>query len=124
MPNTEAVDTFTVNLSGEMCWLAPPLFLVGRALLHAEACKTRGTLIVPLWKSAAFWPLLCPDGRHLALYIHAWQSFPYFEDIFLHGQSGNNIGSSLTDDSIVLACYFDFTLPQRLFNAGFCLYNS
>ena len=66
VPNTEAIDTFTINWFGEMCWLVPLLYAVGHALLHAEACKAKGVLVVPLWKSAAFWPLLCPDGRHLA----------------------------------------------------------
>ena len=72
VPNAEAVDTFTVNWTGETCWLVPPLYLIGRALLHAEACKASGAIVVPLWKSAAFWPLLCLDGRHLAPFIHAW----------------------------------------------------
>ena len=88
MPKTEAVDTFTVNWSGETCWLVPPLYLVGHALLHAEACKARGALVVPLWKSAAFWPPLCPDGRHWAPVFHAWQSFPVFDGIFLPGRCG------------------------------------
>ena len=124
VPNAEAVDTFTVNWSGETCWLVPPLYLVGHALLHAEACKARGALVVPLWKSAAFWPLLCPDGRHLAPFFHVWQSFPVFDGIFLPGRSGSNIGDSLAVDSLVLACYFDFAVPVRSFNAGFCLYNA
>ena len=81
-PNTEAVDTFTVNWAGEACWLVPPLHLVGRTLCHAEACKANGALVVPLWKSAAFWPLLCPDGRHLAAFIHAWHSFPFCKYFF------------------------------------------
>ena len=28
-------------------------------------CEALGTLIVPMWKSAQFWPLLCSDGVHL-----------------------------------------------------------
>ena len=100
VPNTEAVDTFTVSWSGETCWLVPPLYLVRHALLHPEACNARGALVVPLWKSAAFWPLLCPDGRHLAPFFHAWQSFPYFYGIFLPSRSGSNTGDSLTVDSL------------------------
>ena len=41
VPNVEAVDTFTVNWSSETYWLVPPLYLVGHALLDAEACKAR-----------------------------------------------------------------------------------
>ena len=31
-PGAEVVDTFTVNWANEVCWLVPPLYLVGRAL--------------------------------------------------------------------------------------------
>ena len=114
-----SVDTFTVNWAGESCWLVPPLYLIGHALLHTEACKAKGALVVPLLKSAAFWPLLCPDGRHLAPFFHAWHTFPFFNGMFLPGRSDSNIGNLLTDDSLVLACYFDFSVPDRLFNTGF-----
>ena len=96
---------------------------MGRTLLHAAECKAKGALLVPMWKSAAFWPLLCPDGRHLAPFVHAWQTFPFSEDFFLDGCCGDNIANSLTVDSLILACYLDFTVPGRLFNSGFCLHN-
>ena len=57
-PGTEAVDTFTVNWEGEVCWLVPPLHLVCRVLRHAEVCRAMGTLVVPMWKFAVFWPLI------------------------------------------------------------------
>ena len=76
VPKTEAVDTFTVNWSSETCWLVPPLYLVGHALLHAEACKARGALVLPLWKSAAFWPL-CPYGHRLAPFFMPGNHFQF-----------------------------------------------
>ena len=39
--------------------------LVCRLLQHARVCNSYGTLVVPAWKSAPFWPLLCPDGHEL-----------------------------------------------------------
>ena len=120
-PGAEAVDTFTVNWSDEICWLLPPVYLIGRALSHGRACHAQGTLLVPLWKSAPFWPLLCPDGRHFASFIHAYYIFPYEEGMLLPGCSGHNIGDSFASDSSLLAIYFDFTRPPRLFNEGFCV---
>uniref|UniRef100_A0A1X7USH4 Tyr recombinase domain-containing protein n=1 Tax=Amphimedon queenslandica TaxID=400682 RepID=A0A1X7USH4_AMPQE len=55
---TEAVDTFTVNWKGENNWLCPPVYLIPRALGHARNCNCEGTIIVPQWRSAVFWPLL------------------------------------------------------------------
>ena len=120
-PGTEAVDTFTVNWHGETCWLVPPIHLVGRALRHAELCRARGTLVVPLWKSAVFWPLLCPDGAHLAPFVHAWILQPYYDGLLQAGHKGSNLADSLTDDSNLLLLYFDFIQPYRLANCGFCL---
>ena len=120
-PGAEAVDTFTVNWEDEMCWLVPPVYLVGRALRHAEVCKTRGTLVVPMWKSAFFWPLLCPDGVHLAPFIHAWFLQPVYDGLFQPGHNGSNLSDSLADDSFLLVVYLDFVQPPRLYNCGFCL---
>ena len=94
-PGTEAVDTFTANWEGELCWLVPPLYLVSRALRHAELCKAKGTLAVPLWKSAVYWPLLCHDEVHLAPFVHGWFVQPYYQGLIQTGRSGSNLGDSL-----------------------------
>eukprot|EP00731_Ephydatia_muelleri_P018538 Em0011g578a len=59
-PGAEAVDAFTVNWSGENNWWCPPPVLIPRVLRHAEGCRALGTLVVPCWESAPYWPLLCP----------------------------------------------------------------
>ena len=122
-PGTEAVDTFTVCWQGETCWLVPPLHLVCRAIQHARVCSAWGTLVIPLWKSAPFWPLLCPDGRHLAPFVQAYHIFPFYEGIILPGLSGNNIGDAMTDESCLLAVLFDFSVPERQFSTGYCLFD-
>ena len=99
----------------------PPPHLVSRAICHARACNAHGTLFVPIWKSAPFWPLLCPDGRHLAPFVHAWHVFSYRVGMFLPGRSGSNIGDSLNSETKLLAVYIDFSRTARLYNIGFCL---
>ena len=72
-PGTEAMDAFTVDWHGENNWWCPPPSLIPRVISHAETCKAQGTLVVPCWESAPFWPLLWPedfgqkvkDGHHL-----------------------------------------------------------
>ena len=56
--NTEAVDAFSPNWSGENNWLVPPIYAVIRIVKHVVACKAKGTLIIPKWTSAAYWPLI------------------------------------------------------------------
>ena len=112
-PHCSAVDTFTTAWTNEMNWLVPPLHLVNRALRHARNCAARCTLVVPAWTSTPFWPSLFPSNGCMASYIHGWQSFPYYPGIIKAGHSGNNLGDSLTTDSIILAFLIDFAIPQR-----------
>ncbi|VDI13813.1 Hypothetical predicted protein [Mytilus galloprovincialis] len=48
--NTEAVDCFTQNWSGENNWIVPPIYLVLRAIKHVIACKARDIFRVGRWK--------------------------------------------------------------------------
>lgn len=119
-PGAEAVDTFTTNWGNEVNWWVPPLHLVSRTIRHAAHCKAKGTLVIPRWKSAPFWPILCPDGRHLATFVQQWWPINYYPSLFLEGRGGNNLGNSLNSDSVVLALLIDFSVPPRLNKYGFC----
>ena len=55
---------FEKNWKNFNCWLTPPVSLVSKVLIHMERCKARGTLVIPKWESANFWPLLVNgDGK-------------------------------------------------------------
>ena len=85
---------------------------MSRTICHARACNAHGTLLV------SFWPLLCPDGRHLAPLVHAWYAFSYRMEMFLPGHSGSNIGDSLNSEAKLLSVYniIDFSRTARLYN--------
>ena len=120
-PGCEAVDTFTVNWGSEMNWWLPPQHLVCRTIRHASRCKAKGTLVVPAWNSAPFWPILCPDGCHLAPFVHLWWSTSYIPGLLVPGRSGSNLGDSLNSDSMLLVLFIDFSVPPRVDNYGFCV---
>ena len=61
-------------------------------------------------ESAPFWPLICQDGRLLASFIHGWCALSFYPGLFLPGLSGNNLGDSLTTDTMVLVLAVDFSL--------------
>ena len=61
-PGSEAVDAFTVDWAGENNWLCPPIGLIPRVIRHAQGCQANVSMVVPMWPSAPFWPLLCPYG--------------------------------------------------------------
>ena len=76
-PGLAAVDAFTMNWNAENNWLCPPMSLVLHVLKYALGCKAQGTLIVPLWRSAPYWPLLCPDGSNLVEFVDDWYNLPF-----------------------------------------------
>lgn len=53
-----AIDAFSLSWSEENMWLVPPIPLVGKVLTYLRYCKGKGTLLVPEWRTAAFWPIL------------------------------------------------------------------
>ena len=90
-PGSEAVDTFTCDWSGENNWWFPPVCLVPRTIRHAQRTKAFGTLIVPQWLSAPFWPILFPNGYDPVQFIMDWVELPMMGELILPGLSGANL---------------------------------
>ncbi len=119
-PGTEAVDAFTANWAGENNWLCPSVVLVVRTIRHLSACAAVGTLLVPCWQSAAFWPILCPDGVHLASFVQDWKELPISPDLILPGVRGSALFYGKVLNSRVLALRINFVVKPRQCKAGFC----
>ena len=120
-PNSEAVDAFTCDWSGENNWLCPPVYLIPRVLRHAANSKAAATLVVPEWPSAPYWPMLCPDGVHLAEFVHMWMHIPQSTDTTLPGRRGANIFKAGQPNTAILTLRLDFIQPPRKLKTGFCM---
>jgi len=59
---TEGVDCFTENWSNELNWVVPPPILICKSVNKMINEKAAGTLLIPVWKSAPFWPMVCSNG--------------------------------------------------------------
>ena len=69
----ESVDAFTVSWSKKNNWLFPPPYLIPRVLKHMSAGGEDGTLIVPKWPSASWWPpLVDMNGSWKAFVTGSW----------------------------------------------------
>jgi len=90
-PGSEAVDAFTCDWSNECNWLCPPPYLVPRVIRHVTQTGAIGTLIVPRWLSAPFWPMLFPDGSHPAPFIRKVVVIDKSECLLIPGRSGDNL---------------------------------
>ena len=102
-PETEAVDAFTVNWGNDTNWWCPPVGLVPR---HAIRTRAVGTLIVPQWPSAPFWPILFPEGSPAAFVSDIFQ-LPRVNWILTPGRSGRTLFNGLPNTNI-LALWLDF----------------
>lgn len=119
-PGAEAVDAFTQDWSPENNWLVPPISLIGRVLKHMSDCKALGTLVVPLWKSAYYWPLLSNDGTHLNSFVSHWLYLPNRPDLFVRGKAKNKLFGAKAFKSRCLALRVDFAGNVRTSSVGFC----
>ena len=69
-------------------WWCPPPSLVVRVLRHVEMCKALGTLVVPGWQSAAYWPIIWPTDSSLATFVTEITSLlPLFPHLVCPGRS-------------------------------------
>lgn len=57
-PYSSGVDFFFQSLRGENCLGVPPVVIILRVLHYMKSQQAVGTLVVPLWPSAHFWPLI------------------------------------------------------------------
>ena len=81
--------------------------IVGRALIHLLVCKARGTLVVPLWRSAFFWPMLLGSFK---AYIRDTLTVKAAK-VLVQGRNKNSLLGSAELSSDVLAIYIDCSSP-------------
>ena len=101
---------FTVNWAGEINWWCPPIPLIPRVIRHAQVCAAKGTLIVPCWPSAPFWPLVCKADDQFGSFVLTVRELPLTRDLFLPGLSGNVIFNGELPNTKVLALRCDFAV--------------
>lgn len=91
-PGSEAVDTFTTHWGfGENNWWCPPPYLVPRLLKHANQCGAIGTLVVPKWPSAPFWPMIFTKGEVPEKFVLEVIHLAVNVDTVLPGRSGGTL---------------------------------
>jgi len=113
-PGSSGVNAFSQDWSHHNNWLCPPAYLTCKVFKHMELCSAQGTLIVLLWKSAHFWPILCSDGFHWSTFIHDWVILPNFPNLFIRGTAKNSIFGSKPLAFVSLALRLDFSIIPRL----------
>ena len=107
-PDTEAIGAFSVAWSGENNLLFPPPYLVPKVLRHLEFSKVDGTLIVPHWESAPWWPLLIQQKNIFKNFIADIFTITPRENVFFSAVPQNTLfGSEIQAFNVLaLRCCF------------------
>lgn len=106
VPGSAGVDAFSFNWQSETCLLVPPVALIGRTLEHLWRCKARGILVVPLWPSSFFWPLLKGFFRKFIADVCVGKG----SEVLSHGRNTNSLLGSRDLASDVIALLIDCNL--------------
>jgi len=109
-PSTSAVDCFTQNWAGENNWLVPPIYSVVKAIKHLVFCKSKGSLIVPRWVSAPFWPIIFKGNLEYQFYVKDILEFTETDRIYVKGSNPKCLFGSKKNYSTVLAVRLDASL--------------
>lgn len=112
-PGSSGVNAFAQDWSSDNNWLCPPICLTCSVVNHLQVCNAAGTLVVPLWKSAHFWPRLCADGLHWSGFVHDWITLPNFPNLFVRGKAKNSIFGRGPLAFSLAALRIYFSIPQR-----------
>ena len=118
-PKCEATDAFVRSWDYDNNWLCPPFYLIPRVIRHMQLCRAKGSLVVPLWRSAPFWPLIAPDGVHFASFIINWVELPRSKNAFWAGRHSPGLFGKGDIHFRVLALRIDFR-QARFVQSGFC----
>ena len=109
-PGSEAVDAFTCDWSGENNWWCPPIYLIPRVLGHAQEIHAEGTLIIPQWPSAPFWPMLFASESKVSQNIMTTEITDKEQVIIRRGGSGGQFFSKEPNTNL-LAVRLNFNEP-------------
>ena len=93
-PGCSGVDALAQDWSAENNWICPPVSLIVDSVRHLMSCFGRGTLIIPEWPSAHFWPFLREGSSRFSSYVAEVFVLPAVEDLLLEGPGQKQIYKS------------------------------
>ena len=84
-PHTEAVDAFLQDWGNDNNLLVPPIKDIPLVLDYVKKRKVLGTLVIPLWESASYWPLLCSENGQFCYFVKDFLIFDNPEEVLQPG---------------------------------------
>ena len=104
VPGTEAINSFRVSWNGEINWCVPPPSVVPRVLSKFAREGAIGTLIVPKWSLAPYWPVLYSENKW-SDFVTDVRSFPAAGNVEV-GKRTNKMFQHLKFEMIACKIHF------------------
>lgn len=95
VPQTLGINAFDQTWSNENNWIVPPPKLILKCINKLKKEQATGTLVVPKWKSADFWPCIY-KGSMLRSYIIDMRVLPR-QNVICKGRGNNGIFVTVND---------------------------
>ena len=92
----------------------PPIASIGQVLNHVKVCSAVGTLVVPYWPSAPFWPLLFSEHSDFRFLISGSVKIDNPEGVFVQGRNKNSIFGTMKFQSPVLCLRLNGVVSGKL----------
>ena len=90
-PGCSGVDALSRDWRDENNWVCPPVSAIVPSVRALSSCSGYGTLIVPQWPSAYFWPFLHGSSSHFKSFVKGVFELPRIEDLLLEGPGQRQI---------------------------------
>ena len=89
-------------------WIVPAPRDVLRVLTKLESDKAKGTVVLPLWQSAPFWPVLQPSENCFTHFVKEFRLLPQL-NVIVPGNGNNGIFSKIPLPFKLMAVKIDCT---------------
>lgn len=84
------IDAFAANWGQCFGLFVPPPCIIHKVLNKMAVDKASGVLVVPLWTSAPYWPILCPNGRYISA-VSDWMDLPTKKEYYVKCSNGKGM---------------------------------
>ena len=89
--------------------LVPPVFPIPKIIKHLEKCRCKGTLVVPYWPLAVFWPLIFETKNICKPFIKDIKILYNSQEIIIQGNNKKCFIGSDKFSSAILTLNIDFS---------------
>ena len=89
-PSSAGVDAFTESWGKDYGLFVPPIKIIHHVVKKIILDKACGVLVIPCWRSAVFWPFICPNGSFIKEVVD-WCDLPIEKKYYVRCRNGKGV---------------------------------